>query len=653
MDLFAFIHVTDPTKVRVVERERAEGEPWVLETTFGRTVLLLLIALDRADSDLEASVNRLFDKGGSGAGGEQEAGTAARVRIVSGEDVVVEEPRRLRKKRQAATDVGGSSHPPKKLRSDYIAPSVAPSAGKSPSSLMDLLAKSMLNVESGAEVAATLPCVTSSISATPDYDSGVPTAPERFVISLYSSYHSANASKAEGSSIIRSDVIPPMVTEAVITTQVSSIPSTAALEPSTKVVTPVHAPMFQYSDSSRTVRPDVVSSSHAPGKELSLGLDASQEFIDHMVPLVLFAQIRDMDYEELFTVFSVGTARQAYLSAELRMRTEFYLSERRRLESQLGKQDDLLKSKDEEIEDLKARLLLKEVEAAEAIHLRAEASNLEAVEKSLRGEVTALKGRNAILEKERDALDGKRLEEFQDAQLKVVNYKLEKLYADFMDMALHLEEKLYPYQLTTISGRRWLLTHGMELVVTKCLHSSEYLSALGAAIGKAIEKEMQDGLAAEKTHGAEGRTLADVATYNPSAEANYVSALQRLQNINFSLLVKLRSSKDASVDTIMSILRLEDNLVERLVLTESQPCIDQLMVPIHHSLDRVVVGATSGTSNTMHAPITAALSTTLAFANTIAPIIVNDYGVVGMDDRTGADADPFPNCGAEYALVLC
>nr|GFD23037.1 hypothetical protein [Tanacetum cinerariifolium] len=24
MDLFAFIHVTDPTKVRVVERERAE-----------------------------------------------------------------------------------------------------------------------------------------------------------------------------------------------------------------------------------------------------------------------------------------------------------------------------------------------------------------------------------------------------------------------------------------------------------------------------------------------------------------------------------------------------------------------------------------------------------------------------------------------------
>nr|GFC67359.1 hypothetical protein [Tanacetum cinerariifolium] len=88
-----------------------------------------------------------------------------------------------------------------------------------------------------------------------------------------------------------------------------------------------------------------------------------------------------------------------------------------------------------------------------------------------------------------------------------------KLYADFVDMALHLEEKFYPHLLTTISGQ--------------------------------------------------GRTLADVAAYNPSAEADYVSTLQRLQNVNFSLLAELRSSKDASVDTIMNILRLEDNLAKR------------------------------------------------------------------------------------------
>ncbi|GKE46268.1 hypothetical protein Tco_1477526 [Tanacetum coccineum] len=130
-------------------------------------------------------------------------------------------------------------------------------------------------------------------------------------------------------------------------------------------------------------------------------------------------------------------------------------------------------------------------------------------------------------------------------------------------MALYLEEKFYPHLLTTIFGHRWLLTHGMELAISKCLNSTEYLSALGAAIGKAVEKGMQDGLSAGITYGTEGRALTDVAAYNPFEEADYISALQRLQSVNFSLLAELRSNKDASIDTLMNILRLEDTLAER------------------------------------------------------------------------------------------
>nr|GEY66806.1 hypothetical protein [Tanacetum cinerariifolium] len=111
-------------------------------------------------------------------------------------------------------------------------------------------------------------------------------------------------------------------------------------------------------------------------------------------------------------------------------------------------------------------------------------------------------------------------------------------------MASHLEERFYPHLLTTILGRRWLLTHGMELAITKCLHSLEYLSALGSAIGKAIEKGMQDGLSTRITHGAKGRVLTDVAAYNPSAKADYIFVLQHLQNVNFPLLAELRSNKD-------------------------------------------------------------------------------------------------------------
>ncbi|GKC22806.1 hypothetical protein Tco_1024956, partial [Tanacetum coccineum] len=246
------------------------------------------------------------------------------------------------------------------------------------------------------------------------------------------------------------------------------------------------------------------------------------------------------------------------LSAEVRMRAEYNVKERRRLKYVVEKQDELLKAMDGEIEDLRAQMLLKETEATEATRLRAQTLNLEAVEKSLRDEVNALKERNIIFEKEQNALDVKvtdlgasvvgkehdltdlnvqltsakslndnlvdrvyeleissvglrekvtvydncmeQLEKFQDDRMKVVNDKFDKRYTDFVEMTLHFEEKFYPHLLTTISGHWWLLTHGMELAIVKCLNSPEYLSALGTAIGKSIEKGMQDGLAAGVTH---------------------------------------------------------------------------------------------------------------------------------------------------------
>nr|GEU75866.1 transposase (putative), gypsy type [Tanacetum cinerariifolium] len=417
MDLFAFIHIPDPTKVRVVERNG--------------------------------------------------------LRNLSEEDVAVGEPRRLQKKRQAATKAGGSSHPPKKLKSDYGAPNVVAYAGKSPSDLGDLLAKSMLIVESDVEVAATLPFVTSSVSAKPECYIGVLTALERFLISSDSSHHSFNAYEAE--------------------------------EPGTKVVTPVHASMFQDSNSIGTMRPDVAGPSHAPEKELSVGsrevnsenlhevyvppwsipndslldsLDASQEFIDHLAP-------------------------SACLSAKVRMQTEFCLSERGRFESELEKQTDLLKTKDKKVEDLKAQLFLKEAEAAEAIRLHAEASNFEAMERSLRDELS-------ILNEQREITT-------PNAQLTAIKSQNN----NFVDQ----------------------------------VHEPR----------KAIEKGMQDGLAVGITHCAEGRTLADVAGYNPSTEAKM----------------------------LMNILRLKDTLAERLGLIGSQPHVDQLMFPIHHTPDKVVFGSTS------------------------------------------------------------
>nr|GEU67081.1 nonaspanin [Tanacetum cinerariifolium] len=668
MDLLAFIHVSDPTKVKIGEREHAEGEAQLLDTTVGGVVPLLPVTPDRVDSELEASIKKLFDESGgadqgnSAGGGGQEAedNIVASVRFVERENVAAEKLKLLRKKRHVVTDAGDSSHPLKKLRSDHGTLCGATTAGKSPASLKQLLASSLLNVKSGVKAVATLPFVTSSVSATPEHEGGVPA----------DSITGTNVTRAKVDSIITSAVIPPVMSEAVITTHVASILSATAPEPGTKVITPVHASMFHDSKSIGMVRPDVAGSSHFLGKELSIG---SRE-----VGSESLYEIRDMDYDELFTEFSVGTARHACLSAEVRMWTEYCLRERKRLESKFEKQTGLLKSWDEEIKNLKAQLLLKEANSVEVARLHTRVSAFEAVEQVHIDELNTLKQKNVALEDEKESINGRvakleslvsikdrelkyvdaivtslksqndgledQLEKFQDDRMKVVNDKFDQLHTDFVEMALHLEEN--------------------------------------AAINKAIEKGMQDGLSAGIAHGKEGRSLVDVTAHNPFTEADYVTALQRLQSVNFSLLAELKANKDASTETLFDLFHLEDSLTERLGLHELQPSFDQLMVTVHHSPDQTVVGATAlsltldvsnirvqnirenianrrsalrdvfvpepfysadlvgmeGTSNVVYDAVhtTTALSMTFASASTVPPITIEDYKFIGTGGPKGA-----------------
>ncbi|GJT02948.1 hypothetical protein Tco_0824117 [Tanacetum coccineum] len=71
IDLLSFIQTADPTKVRFGERQRAEDEPRLLDTTIGRVVPLLQIAPARAESELDASVDKLFNECGNGNQAEQ------------------------------------------------------------------------------------------------------------------------------------------------------------------------------------------------------------------------------------------------------------------------------------------------------------------------------------------------------------------------------------------------------------------------------------------------------------------------------------------------------------------------------------------------------------------------------------------------------
>ncbi|GKG46965.1 hypothetical protein Tco_0504162, partial [Tanacetum coccineum] len=106
--------------------------------------------------------------------------------------------------------------------------------------------------------------------------------------------------------------------------------------------------------------------------------------VDEFSPPKFFASVRGMEHDQLFTEFNIGVAHQMSLSVKVRMHAEYNVKEKRRLKSIVKRQVEVLKVREGEIENLKAQLLLRETEAVEAIRLRAQASNFEAVENPFR-----------------------------------------------------------------------------------------------------------------------------------------------------------------------------------------------------------------------------------------------------------------------------
>ncbi|GJW34272.1 hypothetical protein Tco_0054304, partial [Tanacetum coccineum] len=290
------------------------------------------------------------------------------------------------KRKTIVFDADGPSHPPKRLREDHGTPSGASVGGKSRSAVQRLFAGAVQNAEVRGETLPTLPFVTSSISATPEREDEGHTdsitglnlrtisAPQSFVISSDSSHHSSdNIAEAEVDSFTRPSV-------SVITTA-TTVTSTA--DPAVVVKEKVVEPYLFVADSSSAGRADpnavyVPRWSVTNGSRLNDG-HVCREMVDEFAPPKFFASVRGMEHDQLFIEFNVEAARQMSLSAEVRMRAEYNIKEKRRLRSTVDEKDELLKVREREIENLKAQLQLKEAEAAKVIRLRAEASKFEAV----------------------------------------------------------------------------------------------------------------------------------------------------------------------------------------------------------------------------------------------------------------------------------
>ncbi|GJS28432.1 hypothetical protein Tco_0489052 [Tanacetum coccineum] len=497
MDLFAFIHHADPTKVKIREREIREVEIPLLELTKDRVVLLACV-YNQGDVAASGGIEILADD-------EAQA-------------IVVDKPKKLKRRK---TIDGGSGLPPKKLREDHSTSgdASATTARKSLAVLQDLLDKSKLATMVGATAAATILLITSSVARIPEHEGGK---------------YDDSVSVANVRTRRPAERFVNVATTVVTGT---SIPRPKDVNEATHALHQAYVPKW-----------DVLNDS------LLDDSNVCRSVVDQLAPPVFFSQLRAMGYDQLLSEFNVGAARQTCLSAEVRMRMKHLLRGKKRLEGKCGTQDKLLKKRDLEIADLKARLYLKEAEedarAYELGSLKEQSvSSLEVTCSELRGEVSGYQ------------LFKERIKEMQDAQVKVLSDRVASVDSDLMALALHMDEEFYPRFLTTLAECRWILSRDARLLVVKCLHSPEYMTALGGAISRAIEKGMQDGLVADIDHSQATRVLADVVAYDPFAEANYIAAIS------------------SAAETLKGLLL--------------QPLPEQLMVPIYRLEDQVVIGEIS------------------------------------------------------------
>ncbi|GJX05455.1 hypothetical protein Tco_0191371 [Tanacetum coccineum] len=501
MDLFAFIHHADPTKVRIGERQIEEGQVPLLDSTVGYVIPFA------GENDQARKIGK-------------------------------------RKKRRAAGSASGSNHPSKKLREDHgtFGNVTASTGGKSLVVIQNLFERSTLNVDVGVAAVTTVPFVTSSMTPTLEREGGGNTdfvsgpnlrtqhPSKRFIISSDSSHHSSiNVADAEVASLVRSSISPPPVMTAAVTTAViAGVSSAPVLGVDAKPVTQVYQSVFMDSASIGAAGPDIAGPSNLAA-QLSLREAEAAEAI-HL-------------HGQVFVVEASEAARVSELNS-LKEQNIVLKKEKNALEGQVVALESVAATKDTELMSLNAQTA-KLAQDLSSLQLSCDKMSIKA--DSLKSQ------RNGIIDQ---------CEAVHDEQVKEVSNHVAGLDSELMALALYLDEESYPRIQTTIVGRWWIIGHGFRLAILKCRQSPEYAAAFGAVIGLAIDKGIQAILVAGIDHGKSGRSLADIASYDPSVEARYVSPVLAFCDLDFNLLHKLESQKDASIADIMNSLCLEGPSVE-------------------------------------------------------------------------------------------
>nr|GEX48497.1 hypothetical protein [Tanacetum cinerariifolium] len=636
MDLFSFIRHSDPTKVLIGERNVAEGEVKLLMLIEGRVFLLVPLAspASRGSND---SIDKVFDDGNDV---ELEHPTK-RDDDVLAETITKDISEKLREDYHAATsniDVKSlaairdlileGSRVPSEVTEPRVVASVTPTPDHGEDGPIDFMSRLNLRTRPLAM---------------------------KYVVSSDDSHHSCL--RSEVNSFARSPVADALIMTVVVTTNiaadvfvvsiskgrvesknlenfkdsVSAGRANANVASSSKLNEPAtssdsfyasqdldfktlhHIYVSKWKVTNDSVLDDPAARQMCLGVEVRMRtehtLEQKGKLEDKYAEQASLLSEKDDEIADLKSLLSL---KEAEFAEAIRFHGQLSVVEA--ADAAKGNELKGLKEKNLEIEEEKNVLCakvttLESVTAAketELVSFSSQVAKLTSNMSSFQLSHDELGSMVASLESERDSLADQRsslesafklfkgrMETMQDEQAMVLVHRIAELDAQLLEMVAHLEEEFYPRFLTTISGRRWILTHGLKLVVLKCLQSFEYLCALGETIGYVINKGMQDGLKARIGYGKAGRDLSVIEAYDPSAEAKYVDALNALCTVDFFLLSVLKFKKDACMANLMDSLRLEGPLAEIPEAEELQPSLEQLKLPIHRMEDDIVLGETS------------------------------------------------------------
>nr|GEV28790.1 hypothetical protein [Tanacetum cinerariifolium] len=317
--------------------------------------------------------------------------------------------------------------------------------------------------------------------------------------------------------------------------------------------------------------------------------EACQDRVDHAAPPSYFSELRHMRNKEFFGQYNVNLARQVVMGSQLRFRFEQEAKLLRKSVAPVARRDKRIQARELEIKNLEALLeteagmkraaedksvgLTKELE-----DMRARFSNLQVSNEHLSQQVATLQEQVSGEEKLKAAF-----EEFKRYEDDRVERQCAELDARLDALSIDFDEELYPHMLTAITGRRWVIGHGLRLSVMKCGESLDMRQAFADVVSTGITKGMSEGLRHGVEHGQARLNVESIEAYDPKAEAKFVAALQALKDLKYPLLDQLEGLKDAPIDVIMASLYLEGDTGEDApqYIRHLRPSSSQLTIPMY------------------------------------------------------------------------